>query len=602
MSVDRDSFLRFRSLADAFRAIASKQPDATLLSYEGSEWSHQEIDAWSNGIARRIIERFGRRKQVIGVLSSELPLVLASYLGVLKAGSAYAGLDPALPNERLAALKDVAGISSCITDQEGLPQATLLMQSADSILVVDLKDSSNYVSDLDVTIQRTDICHILFTSGSTGQPKAVPRSHEDQLHNVERHGCLNLNSSDRVMLISRRGFFDTVSNPFAPMLFGATTCAIRLLNGGDDLARWLAQERVTVYYSFPTIFRQLLATSATADALACLRLVYLGGEGVHLHDLVRCRELLRPEARVAVGLGSTETGVTAIKLHTMRDGVPDVVTVGKPLSGVRIEIWDDDKVPLGSMGVGTIVFRSRFMFHGYLGDDDRNGRSIYPDPEESGSYIFESGDRGYFDAAGELVVAGRRDDVVKLRGFRIELGEIEATLRRHPAVREAVALLASTTGSPQDDELIAFVAAPAEAVNEEVLRPLVKEKLPGHMVPARVFVVESLPRTANGKADRRGLVARYISLREKELAERSRQEPQGRLETKVAALWSELLKVPGIGRQDRFFSLGGNSLKALIFMSQLNEELAGEIPLMFLFEDDQLFSFCDRCSTYLASA
>lgn len=598
---DCENFLHFSSLSAAFTAVASRRADATLLSYEGGQWSYGEIDAWSDTIARQILLKFGRRKQVIGVVSNELPMVLASYLGIMKSGSAYAGLDPALPDERLAALREVAAISGCIADEACLPKATALMGSSDRVLIPTPGEVAADRGDLGVAIAKSDVCHILFTSGSTGQPKAVPRTHEDQLHNVERHRPLGLNTTDTATLISRRGFFDSVSNPFAAILYGAKVCAIRLLTGAEELGRWIEQERATVYYSFPTVFRQLLATSPHPDALGSLRLVYLGGESVHPDDLSHACRLLRPDAQIAVGLGSTETGVTALKLHTVGGGAPDVVTVGRPLGGIRIEIWGDDRLPAPPMEIGTIVFRSPFIFHGYLGADRRAERSIYPDPDQSGSYIFESPDLGYFDADGELVVTGRRDDLVKLRGFRIELGDVETTLRGRPGVREAAAFLSSSNEAAQDDELVAFISASTKVAGEEELRQWLRTKLPDHMVPARVLVVEDFPRALNGKVDRRGLATLYKSIRRAELAARPQEAPQAGLETRVAAIWSSLLNIPSISRTDRFFEVGGNSLKALIFMSLLNQQLSAEMPLSFLFEEDQLSAFCERCSTHLAA-
>lgn len=597
-----ERFLDFGSLSAAFSAVASRRGDATLLSYEGEEWSFRAMDAWSDRIARQILLKFGRQKQVIGVVSNELPLVLASYLGIMKSGSAYAGLDPALPDERLAALRQVASISGCIADGSCRAKAANLMGASDLVMVPDGTEAVEGLDEVGVTVASSDVCHILFTSGSTGQPKAVPRTHEDQLHNVERHRPLGLNANDRATLISRRGFFDSVSNPFVAMLYGAKVCAIRLLTGAEDLGRWIEREQATFYYSFPTVFRQLLATEPEPGALASLRLVYLGGESVQPDDLSRACRLLRKDAQIAVGLGSTETGLTALKLHTVGCGAPNKVTVGRPVGGIRVEIWGEDRRPAPPMEVGTIVFRTPYMFHGYLGAEDRADRVIYPDPVHPGSYVFESPDLGYLDAGGELVITGRRGDLVKLRGFRIELGEVETTLRGHPAVREAAALVSSSDESAQDDELIAFASASTGCADEEDLRRWLRTKLPEQMVPTRVVIVEDFPRALNGKVDRRGLAELYRSTRRVELAQRPQLRPQEGLETTVAAIWTSLLNLPNIGREDRFFQVGGNSLKALIFMSLLNKQLGTEMPLLFLFEDDQLSTFCERCSSHLAQA
>ncbi|WP_315731572.1 MULTISPECIES: non-ribosomal peptide synthetase [unclassified Bradyrhizobium] len=598
MSIGGNGFLRFESLASAFKATAAVREDATLLRYENKGWSYRQIDAWSDLIADRIEDELGRQPRVVGVMSNELPLVLASYLGILKAGHACAGLDPGLPQDRLATHRGAASICCCLAGPSELEQATAVMGSRRNVLAVDPNVIAGQTSGRQRPIGKTSLSHVLFTSGSTGTPKVVPRTHGAILHNLDRHRALNLNAADKVTLLSRRGFFDSISNPYAAILSGSTVCALRLLDGGaPDLIRWISEERPTVYYSFPTIFRHLVASKPRPETLCSLRLVYLGGENVSSDDLRHARKLLPATAEIAVGLGSTETGLTALNIVAANDPCPDVVSVGKPLPGIRIEIWDENGRVLEPMREGTIVFRSPFIFQGYL---NQNSSSISPDPDRPGSYMYVSGDCGYFDHVGGLVVTGRADEQIKIRGYRIELGEIETILRRFAGLHDAVALSVSLSDDSLDKSLVAFVTSNTGQVDETAIRLFLADRLPHHMVPRRIFIIPRIPQTANGKADRRILVEIYEGIRRAETAGRAIEVPTGVVEQKVASLWCDILKTHFVSRSDRFFDLGGNSITALIFISRLGRELGHAIPLNFLFDDDELTSFCSRCAAHLA--
>lgn len=596
------------TLTEAFDAVVVRSPHATLLSYGGRKWTYQEVDRWSDTIASQLASSPElSARGVVGVSSNSTPLVLASYLGVLKAGHAYAGLDPSLPSDRLATMSRVAGLSAYLVDEDQYPRARAFSKADVPVLVASDTDHTRARRDTSRAPSPDDLSHVLFTSGSTGVPKAVPRKHEHILHNTWRHGALGISGFDKVALISRNGFWDAVSNPYNAMLNGATICATRMLGAEDiDLADWIEREEVTVYYSLATIFRGLVATRRASHKLESLRLLYIGGERVEASDLLKCRALLRDDAKVAIGLASTETGITALNVTAVADlDTTCQPSVGKPVDGVTIEVRTESGALAATNERGQIVIRSSYIFAGYPHVSDEENARIYPDAKVPGQYVYESGDAGFLDLDGELTVVGRLDHQVKIRGFRVELGEIESTLRNASSIADvAVVFTTRAAAGPgdTDGEIVAFLVAQSSDPDIRQLRAWLQEKLPEYMIPTRMWLIDRIPRLRNGKVDRVELAKRDREKQDERAAVGPQATPVGELELTVARMWSELLEVPSIGRSDRFFETGGNSLKALMFIFNLSEHLGTDLPYGLILEDDRLSGFCRLVSERISAA
>ncbi|MET0498204.1 MAG: non-ribosomal peptide synthetase [Steroidobacteraceae bacterium] len=592
------------TLAQAFTAVARRQPSTVLLSYEEMQWTYEQMDRWSDVVAAQITDALPA-PGVIGVSSNSPPLLLASYLGVLKAGHAYAGFDPSFPDERLTAMASVASLCAWLTDEEQYRRVRDRLRPNVPVIAASEADGPIRASTRRDPAPG-DLSHVLFTSGSTGVPKAVPRKHAHILHNAWRHRALRIAPGDKLTLITRHGFWDAVSNPYNALLNGATICATRVF-GGDrySLADWIERERITVYYSLTTVFRQLLATRRPQDKLESLRLVYLGGERVDASDVQKCKAILRDRAEVAIGLAATETGITALKVRPVAELSSDAQpTVGAPLDGIDIEIRTEQGALAAPNVEGQIVFRSEYIFSGYLNAPTLAGATsrIHPDPQHPGRYVYESGDYGFFDRRGELIVIGRMDQQVKIRGFRVELGEIESTLRNSPGIADVAVVLNPGTEASANAEaaIVAFVVG-REDLDLQQLRATLIARLPEYMVPARIWPLERIPRLPNGKIDRLGLANQDVEKQSERSALEINNGPVGELEQTVATLWSELLGVACVSRTDRFFQVGGNSLKALMFIFKLTERIGGELPYSLILEDDELRSFCARASELVAA-
>lgn len=594
------------TLTQVFEEVAASQPRAILMSYEGRQWTYEEVDRWSNAIAAQLSDSLELAGSgVIGVTSNDPPWLLASYLGVLKAGHAYAGLDPSFPSERLATMCGVASLAACLTDEDQHTRVRDGLNLGIPTIVACQADGSTARARARQAPRPEDLSHVLFTSGSTGVPKAVPRRHGHILHNTRRHRSLRISPSDKVTLITRNGFWDAVSNPYNAILNGATLCVARVL-GGDRfaLADWIEREQATVYYSLTTIFRQLLATRHPEDKLQSLRLVYIGGERVDASDVQKCKVVLRERAEVAIGLASTETGITALKVCPVGELEANVQpTVGKPVDGITIEIRRESGDLAAEGELGQIVFLSEYIFSGYLHASTVGEKSrIYPDRSVPGRYVYESGDLGFFDHRGDLTVVGRMDQQIKIRGFRVELGEIESALRSAPSVADVAVVFSTGAGAGGDGDgaIVAFLVGRDTPLDIHGLRARLSTTLPEHMVPARMWLLERIPRLPNGKLDRVGLVALDTEKQRERAALDAQAAPVGDLETTVAKMWSELLDARSFNRTDRFFQVGGNSLKALMLIFRLTEHLGRELPYSLILDDDELSGFCARTAEFVA--
>lgn len=580
------------SVGQAFDRIADQHGSKVLLSRAEGELTYAEAQWRSTRLAQYLRSNGLRGNEVVGVASNDMALMLVACLGIMKAGGAYVPLDPALPDHRLHMMMKTVGIGLCIVDDVFLQRFCRLAGAGFRPIRHNEYTLASEERATDLIVDPKYIAHVLFTSGSSGTPKGVPRTHFQVLHNVFRHRDLNICSTDRVTLITRNGFFDSVSNPYTAFLNGATLCGIALMSQGiSDFASWIRREKISVFYSFPTIFRQLAATMPSRSDMKSIRLIYLGGEAVKGSDLMICKTLLTSHAEIAVGLNSTETGLTFLNLMPVGAVNRNTnVVVGKPVPGMDVELQDESG-RTSATGVGEIVIRSRYIFSGYLNADPDTQPRIYEDPAARGTFVFHTRDLARVDGAGRYSILGRSGQQIKLRGYRIELGEIEHAFLSLEAVSDACAVVVADSSEGEDLAIAVFVVGRQDNIlNASTLREQVGETLPSYMVPTFIVPIDRLPQTPNGKIDRQALSLR---MRQPPGTTPSGTMPSSEMEKRVADSWRNILKVKEVFRESSFFDLGGNSIKALRHIAHLRSESEQTIPIRLLFENPTLCAFCD---------
>ncbi|HEY4591205.1 MAG TPA: amino acid adenylation domain-containing protein, partial [Thermoanaerobaculia bacterium] len=446
-----------------------------------------------------------------------------------------------------------------------------------------------------------NLAYVIYTSGSTGQPKGVSICHRHVARLFSATDAwFGFGPQDVWALFHSFAFDFSVWEIWGALLHGGRLVMVPYLvsRSPEAFYRELVRERVTVLNQTPSAFRQLIEAEAAArqrgeagEKDLALRWVVFGGEALELGTLRPWIERHGDDKPRLINMyGITETTVHVSYRPITRADVETLglgSRIGRPIPDLSVHLLDPDLnlVPVGVPG--EIHIGGAGLSSGYLNRPELTAERFIPDPfaGQPGARLYRSGDLARVSPGGDLEsdleYLGRRDHQVKIRGFRIELGEIEAALVRHPAVREAV-VMARRDGGDGESRLVAYlVAEPAAAPSTQDLRQLLKTSLPEHMIPSAFVTLEALPLTPHGKVDRKALPAPEAM---ESARERIYVAPRSPVEERLAAIWSEVLRVERVGVLDDFFLLGGHSLSAARVLSRVRDALAVDLPLVVIFE------------------
>ncbi|MFF7163703.1 amino acid adenylation domain-containing protein [Streptomyces sp. NPDC008086] len=548
-----------RLLHQGFFERAAEQPDApALLWATGEALPYGELADRALRTAAALVAHGVRPGDTVAVSLPKGPDQITAVLGVLAAGAAYVPIGVEQPPARRDRIRTTAGFRVALTD--GRPFEDV---GVDALPVTDALRTAAPLAQ-PVAVDEEQPAYVLFTSGSTGEPKGVEVPHRAAMNTVDdlndRYG---VGTSDRCLALSALDFDLSVYDVFGLLSAGG---AVVLVDEDDrrEASQWADLVRthgVTVVNCVPSLLDMLLLATGPGE-LAGLRTVLLGGDWVGTDLPGRLAERA-PGCRFTGLGGTTETAIHSTVCEVTIRQIPShwrAVPYGTPLRNVRCRVVDGHGRDCPDWVPGELWIGGDGVALGYRADPFRTAEKF---TEADGLRWYRTGDLARYWPDGTLEFLGRRDHQVKLRGFRIELGEVESALAGHPAVRRAVAGL--TRG--QGVQLAAAVAADAGTA-EDSLRGWARSVLPPHMVPSRITVAEELPLTSNGKLDRRAVQ----ELWQVDEAERHRA-PGTALEAVVARVWQDVLGVERVGLDDGFFALGGDSVLATVIVGRLREAL-----------------------------
>ncbi|APU21087.1 non-ribosomal peptide synthetase [Actinoalloteichus sp. GBA129-24] len=527
------------------RAVAGRTPGAAAVVDGSTVVDYAELVRHADVVAARIGAAGGRRGDVVGVCLPRSVDLVAALSGVLAAGCAFLPLSPDDPDDRLRGQLAISGARLVVS-------ADVDRFARLGVVAVD-PGSAGDPGGPGPAPQPAEAAYVLFTSGSTGEPKGVVVEHRALADHVRwavrEYG---LSPADRVLQFCAVTFDVLVEEVFPTLVAGATVVLRDEASAGSvqALLQRCARHGVTVA-NLPTGYWERLVDALNDEGglvlPSSLRLMVIGGQQVE-PDAVAHWHRRAGGVRLVNAYGPTEVTIGA----TAADLVPGGGTpIGVPTANTRAYLLDRYLMPVPDGVVAELYLAGAGLARGYARRGGLTAERFLPDPfVGDGQRMYRTGDLARRDG-GALHFVSRTDRQVKLRGFRIELDEVETVLAGHPSVVESAVVV-------RGDVLIAHVAAPA-GVESAAVRAYAAGVLPAFMVPAVVAVTSALPRTAAGKIDRAGLVSLDVGPEPDE----GYREPRTDRERAAAAVWAEALGVARVGLGDSFFALGGHSLLAM---------------------------------------
>ncbi|HEX2207249.1 MAG TPA: amino acid adenylation domain-containing protein [Longimicrobium sp.] len=549
-----------------FQAQAARTPHAAAVVFRGQPVTYAELESRANRLAHHLRARGVCPEACVGVCLERTPELIAALLAVLKAGGAYVPMDPAYPRERLEWMAADAGVHLALTSAA---LASRLPGGTEAVCIDTLADALSRLPDHapEGGAAPGNLSHVIFTSGSTGRPKGVMIRHaaaaarlhwlRDVMDDGERAGVLGSTSVN---------FDVSVAEIFGTLCWGGT---LVLMENALELPRAAAAVPVRSAFMVPSAAAELLRSGGIPPGL---RTLMLGGEAL-APGLARGLYAAGTVARVVNLYGPTED--TTYSTGCVVEPGAARVRIGRALPGGRTRVLDAALGPVPPGVPGELYLGGVGVARGYASRPGLTAERFLPDPfGPPGSRMYRTMDLARWTPAGLLEYLGRTDFQVKVRGFRVELGEIESVLRAHAGVREAVAVARDEAGGRR---IVAYVTGGVPAAE---LRAHLRERLPGYMVPSAFVALDQLPLTSSGKIDRPALPAPSPA----QPPSGGRLEPETEMESRVAALWRELLDLPAVGVEESFFDVGGHSLLLARLQSRLERELGSGLSLVELFQ------------------
>lgn len=586
-------------LHQLFEHQTKRTPDAVALVWEGVSHSYRSLNGRANQLARHLRSLGVEMESRVALCLDRSLEMGTALLGALKAGAAYVPMDPSAPQERLSVMIQDSGARLLLTQKRF---AALFRDATIPVIALDEAwPTLASLSDLDCPSYAVpqNLAYVLYTSGTTGQPKGIEISHQALVnHSAAMAKHYGLRPADRVLQFASISF-DVAAEEYFPTWAAGASVVLRPnepVPEFSEFGRFIDDHGLTVL-NVPTPYWADWIESCEQPGTALpvsIRLVIVGSEKARPDSVVRWERLVGDRVAWCNSYGPTEATITAS--YFMPEGGEDwisasTVPIGRPIANVEMHILDSACRPVPIGVAGELYIGGAGLARGYHRQAARTAEQFVPHcfSREPGRRLYRTGDKARRRADGQVEFLGRYDDQIKVRGFRVEPAEIECRIKQHPAVKDALVLQdsneqpdGSAGARAQEPRLVGYIVHRGEtAATAHDLRRFLAARLPGYMIPAEWIFIETMPLTSRGKVDRRALraLAELVPKRE------SVSSPlQTDTERAIADIWKKILGRESVGGQDNFFDLGGHSLLLTKVLTQVRAISERPLAMVDLFQ------------------
>ena len=539
-----------------FEKQVDKTPNAVALIFKDKKLSFKELNEKANYVANQLI--ISERK-IVAIGTDRCMEFIVAVLGVLKSGKAYVPIDSSLPIDRIKEIMNDTQVGVILTTKD----TDKFFSSLGYTLCVD-KLNNKETTNLDISLKSTDLAYIIYTSGSSGNPKGVEIDHgsiSDRV--IWKNEKYKLSSKDVILHTYSFVFDGSIINYFWSLCYGVPLVIASKEEILGNLSQLIKKYKITIVDLLPS----LISTLNKEDCVS-LKNVFSGGEALP-GEIVR-KFYKEFNAKLHNTYGPTEATVESSVWESERDFADDLAPIGKAIAGAKLYVLDKclNVVPIGVHGelhIGGFGLSS-----GYRNKPELTRQKFIKDTfsNDPKAKMYKTGDLVKYREDGNIEFIGRIDNQVKIRGFRVELGEIESAIRKVRNVKDVVVIF-------HNERLIAYIIS-----NMNIIKSI-KDKLvtlPDYMMPHEFVQIKSFPKLPSGKVDVTAL-PKPISRKEKNIC-----LPKNHLEHQLLCIWQKLLNIESISTQDNFFDIGGHSLLAVRLIANIKSLLKISLPLVSLFQ------------------
>ncbi|MCM3670698.1 non-ribosomal peptide synthase/polyketide synthase [Mesobacillus maritimus] len=575
-----------RTIPELFEIQVKLTPHLPAVVFNEVSLTYKDLNEKANQVARQLTQFGVTSDTLVAIMVERSVEMIIGILAILKAGGAYVPIEPSYPDDRIRFILRDSKTPLLLTQMNLNDKARTVFTGP--IIDLDAQDLYSGAKDnLQHTSQPTDLAYAIYTSGSTGTPKGVLIEQVSVVNLVE-NDAKNIyegKSGLRVGLMASVVFDASVQQIFFALLKGNTLHVLseEVKRNPEALLNYLVQEAIEVLDGTPSYFQSLTQAGLQVNHLSSLQYLLIGGETLSFQAVESIQSFFREkDFKIFNRYGPSECTVDSTTYLVEEQWMEENrelltnVPIGTPLDQVQVYILTP-ALQLAPIGVvGELCVSGIGLARGYLNRKSLTEEKFVPHPFQPGKRIYKTGDLARWLPNGNIEYIGRMDNQVKIRGYRLELGEIEHQLLQHEKISEVAIIIHKEN---QDDKIICAYFVSKVILDHGELRDYLHQKLPDYMVPAFFIQLDQMPLTTNGKLNQHELpkpdMSKLITVIE---------APNTNIETKLVDLWKDLLNIESVGISDKFFEVGGHSLKAMMMMAKIKQAFNVELSLRTIFE------------------